>query len=241
MSDTDTTKLNLYQKLLKITEAVGTIEKTGRNSQQNYAFIEQAQIVAELRPQLAKWGVVIIPETVGRTVDRYTKTVPGYKPNDPPKEQATIHANVVSRYTVVNADNPDEKFTSEWDGGEALDTSDKATNKAITASYKTYVMKLFNISDKEDADSESPEVPAQRSNEPRYEAVEEPEPATKLQKAQITSWLRSKGVEDKDIVKTLYDDFGIVGDLTRDEGNRILTEIKALKEAEKAQGDGEAA
>ncbi len=144
-------KLNLYQKLLKITEEVGKIEKTGKNQMQGYSFIEQAQVVAELRPQLAKWGVFIIPETVSRNIERFENK----------KGTITVHANVTSRYTVVNVDNPEDRFTSEWDAGEAMDTSDKATNKATTASHKYFLMKLFNISDKEDADAESPEITAQ--------------------------------------------------------------------------------
>lgn len=144
--------LNLYQKLLKITEEVGKIEKTGKNAMQGYSFIEQARVVAELRPQLAKWGVFIIPETVSRRIERFENK----------KGTISVHANVGSRYTVVNADKPEERFISEWDAGEAIDTSDKATNKAATASHKYFLMKLFNISDKDDADSESPEAPGRK-------------------------------------------------------------------------------
>lgn len=140
--------LNLYQKLLAITEEIGKIEKTGKNSMQGYSFIEQAKIVAELRPLLKKHGVFIIPESVSRTIERFENK----------KGTITVHSNVKSRYTVVNADNPEERFVSEWDGGEALDTSDKATNKATTASHKYYLMKLFNISDKEDGDADSPSL-----------------------------------------------------------------------------------
>lgn len=146
--------LNLYQKLLKITEEIGKIEKTGKNSMQGYAFIEQANVVAELRPQLSKYGVFIIPETISRTVERFENK----------KGTITVHSNVKSRYTVINADNPEEKFVSEWDAGEALDTSDKATNKATTASHKYYLMKLFNISDKDDADKDSPKLSGTRQH-----------------------------------------------------------------------------
>lgn len=213
MSDTDTSKLNLYQKLLKITEAVGTIEKTGRNTSQGYGFIEQGMIVAELRPQLAKYGVVIMPETVSRTVKRYTTIKPGYNPNEPPKEQASFHANVVSRYTVVNADNPSEKFSCEWDGGEALDTSDKATNKAVTASHKTYLMKLFNISDKEDADSESPVVPPAAQPQAERPVAKTAEPVVRLasdvQKAQVKSFAHALGITDENLAHELHDKYGV--------------------------------
>lgn len=143
-------KLNLYQKILKITTEVGMIEKTGKNQQQGYGFIEHAEVVASIRPQLEKYGVIIMPETVGRTIERCEVT----RSNG--KQGIDIHVTVISRYTVINADNPDERFVCEWDGGEAIDSSDKATNKATTASHKTYLMKLFNMSDKEDADNDSP-------------------------------------------------------------------------------------
>lgn len=146
-------KLNLYQKLIKMTEEIGKIEKTGRNQMQNYSFIEQAQVVAELRPQIAKYGVLIVPETLERTVERFEVTRSNGKPG------VDVHVNVKSRYTIINADNPEERIVCEWDGGEAIDSSDKATNKATTASHKNFLMKLFNISDKEDGDNDSPTVP----------------------------------------------------------------------------------
>lgn len=140
---------NLYQKLLSITEEIGKIGKTGRNTTQGYSFIEQAQVVAEVRVQLAKHGVMIIPETVGRTLTQVTSS----------KGTPMTQASVVSRYTLVNADDPTDRMVCEWDAGEALDTSDKATNKAVTASDKYFKMKLFNISDKDDPDQDSPETP----------------------------------------------------------------------------------
>lgn len=140
---------NLYQKLLAITEEIGKITKTGRNTTQGYNFIEQAQVVAEVRVQLAKHGVMIIPETTDRRMTTFTNA----------KGTTMIHANVTSRYTLVNADNPEDRMICDWDAGEALDTSDKATNKATTASHKYFLMKLFNISDKDDPDSESPVAP----------------------------------------------------------------------------------
>jgi hypothetical protein len=139
--------MNLYQKLLKITEEIGTVEKSGRNQQQGYAFIEQAQVVAAVRVALAKYGVMILPEATIRTLDKFQNQ----------KGTTFVWARVSSRYTIVNADDPEERMVLEWDGGEAMDTSDKATNKAITASQKYFLMKLFNISDREDPDLQSHE------------------------------------------------------------------------------------
>lgn len=153
-------ELNLYQRLLAITDEIGKIEKTGRNSMQNYAFIEQARVLAELRPLLKKHGVVILPETPGRSIERYEVVRGNGKPG------VDVHVTVSSRYTVLNADKPDEKFTAEWDAGEALDSSDKASNKAVTASHKTYLMKLFNISDQDDPDASHIDAPSRGQQAP---------------------------------------------------------------------------
>lgn len=179
---------NLYQKLLDITEEIGKIEKTGKNSQLPYDFIEQSKIVSTLRPLLNKHGVMIMPETVSRTVERFTT----------PKGGEAVHANVVSRYTVVNADDPQERMVCEWDGGEAIDYSDKATNKATTASSKTFLMKLFNISDKDESDNDSPTVP---SGQPTGGVVPttQSSPATAKQKAFIYK-LYKEAMPDGDVV-----------------------------------------
>jgi hypothetical protein len=145
-------ELNLYQKLLKITESIGKIEKDGRGDGLPYRFIEQSMVVAKLRPLLAEYGVMIMPETTSKAVEK-VETTDKYG-----KLKIQYSSVVAMRFTVVNADKPEEKIVCEWDAGEALDSSDKATNKAVTAANKTFLMKLFNISEKEDPDSKRPGI-----------------------------------------------------------------------------------
>jgi hypothetical protein len=151
-------KKNLYQRILAVMDEVGTIEKTGTNTTQNYKFIEQGVVVASLRPLLVKHGIVILPETNSNTLDRYTTEKTDKYGT---KQTTTVHANISSKYHLINADDPNDSKTVDW-AGEALDYSDKATNKAMTASNKTFLMKLFNISDKEDPDQETIEAPKQK-------------------------------------------------------------------------------
>src|ERR1039458_3483776 len=129
------TKKNLYQRLLEITADVGKIEKTGTNTMQNYKFIEQGVVVSEVRVALAKHGVMIIPEITERTLDRYEVTRSNGKPG------VDFHAQIKSRFTLVNVDDPQDRTICEWDAGEAIDSSDKASNKAGTASHKYFLMK----------------------------------------------------------------------------------------------------
>jgi hypothetical protein len=152
--------------------------------------------VAEVRVQLAKHGLMIIPETVDRHIDRYTTMKPGYKQGDPPKEQASFHATVKSRYTLVNVEDPNDRMVCEWDAGEALDTSDKATNKATTASHKYFLMKLFNISDKDDPDADSHEAPVKEPS--RESAKAEPATLTADQVTELLGLAKLKGHTTKE-------------------------------------------
>lgn len=227
MSEADTTKLNLYQKLAKITGDIGAIKKGGRNNEQKFDFIEYAAVAGELRGLFAKYNVLVVPYMQKST--RQTRT-----PVQSKYGAQGEHVLIDFTFVVYNADDPKEKFSVTWTG-EATDYGDKATNKAATSALKYYLMRQFNISEKgEDPDADSPKVtdkPVAQSQEPST-----PEAATKLQKGQITAYLRSQGIEDTEIVNVLRDDFKVQGELTRDEANRVLTEIKELKDAAKDDG-----
>jgi hypothetical protein len=134
---------NIHQRILAITQELGAIEKTGQADPRmgGYEFIEHAQIMGRLRTLLVRHGVTIVPsmhvtgrETVSREGGRAAHRVTG---------DLTL--------TVINADRPEDRFTIEWPG-EALDTQDKATQKAGTSAEKYALMKLFKISDREDPD-----------------------------------------------------------------------------------------
>lgn len=181
----ETKKLNLYQKLLEITKEIGKVEKSGTVAgQYGYKFIEQAVLVAEVRVQLAKYGVMIISETVGRTLNSVQSA----------QGKAMTQVTVVSRYTLINADDPADRIICDWDAGEALDTSDKATNKATTASHKYFLMKLFNISDRNDPDGETPEAPDAVTSGKKYLANPNA-PLTDPQKSLLFVELRKKDIE----------------------------------------------
>lgn len=144
---------NLYQKLALIMGAMDKVEKTGKNAAQGYAFVEQAVVVAKLRPLLAEHGVIIIPGVVSNTLEATAYTDSYGKP------KTNVRSDMVTEWTLINADKPDERIVTQW-ASEANDTSDKATNKALTAAQKTFYMKLFNVSDKDDPDADHVETPA---------------------------------------------------------------------------------
>lgn len=131
--------LNVHQRVLKITEDMNAIEKSGRNEMQKYSFIEQAAVVAELRPRMARWGVIVVQSVTKHEIIKKDKG-----------SKVLVHYN----FDVINADNPADRFICPW-VGEGDDTLDKGTNKAATAAEKYFLMKLFKISDKNDPDAEA--------------------------------------------------------------------------------------
>lgn len=137
-----TTPLNLYQKLAAITGEIGEIKKGGRNREQGFDFIEYAAVAGKLRTLFAKYGVVVIP--------RMAQTKNQHRENITSKAGKAGQSVLVDMtFTVVNADDPNDKFTVPWTG-EAVDYGDKATNKAATSALKYFLMRQFNVSEKGD-------------------------------------------------------------------------------------------
>ncbi len=126
------------------------IAKTRKNEQQGYRFRGIDEVLNALSPLLAKHGLVILPRVVERSVS----------------ERATKTGGVLF-YVVVEVE---FDFVSAADGsahtvrtlGEAMDSADKATNKAMSAAYKYAAFLTFCIplegTPSEDADTTTHDV-----------------------------------------------------------------------------------
>lgn len=121
------------------------IAKDSQNKQQGFAFRGIDAVYNALSPALVKNGLVILPRITERTItERTTKT------------------GGVLFYVVVKAE---FDFVATEDGskhtveiyGEAMDSGDKATNKAMSIAYKYAAFQAFCIPTEEtaiDADAE---------------------------------------------------------------------------------------
>ena len=151
--------MNVYQAICAVAKEMAAegISKDRKNLQQNYAFRGIDDVYNALAPRLAAHGLVILPRMIGRTVT----------------ERETAKGGVLF-YVVVEAE---FDFVSASDGtrhtiktyGEAMDSGDKATNKAMSAAYKYAAMQTFCIPTEgdNDADLHTHEVaPRRRSQGP---------------------------------------------------------------------------
>ena len=137
--------MNVYQAICAVAKEMASegISKGRKNQQQGYAFRGIDDVYNALAPKLSSHGLVILPRMVSRSVT----------------ERETNKGGVLF-YVVVEAE---FDFVSASDGtrhtiktyGEAMDSGDKATNKAMSAAYKYACMQAFCIPTEGDNDADA--------------------------------------------------------------------------------------
>ena len=128
------------------------ISKDRNNAQQGYKFRGIDDCLNALAPLMASHGLVIIPECLDRTVtERETRN-----------GGSLFYVTVRVKYRFYATE--DASTVDAYVFGEAMDSADKATNKAMSAAYKYAVIQTFCIPTEgdNDADATTHEVKAQK-------------------------------------------------------------------------------
>ena len=140
----------------KIAAVQGELAKVGiaknRRNQQGsgYNFRGIDDVYSALSPLLASHGLVIVPRVTTREVIERTSKNGG----------ALFYVTVHAEFDFISAD--DGSIHTAATFGEAMDSGDKATNKAMSAAYKYAAFMTFAIPTEgdNDADAHTPEVAA---------------------------------------------------------------------------------
>lgn len=143
----DKNTLSLASKLAAIGKEIGAVDKSGRNTQQNYAYIEYGVVAGRIRELFDKYHIIIIPNVDNVIQDEITNKYgnKGY------------HYILNMTFTLINGDDVEDQEIASW-AGEASDYGDKGINKAETSGTKYFLMRLFNISEKgDDNDGNTPD------------------------------------------------------------------------------------
>ena len=126
------------------------VAKGQRNSQQNYAFRGIDDIYNALAPKLAHHGLVIAPRMVGRQVVERQGRNGG----------ALFYVTVEAEFDFISAEDGSTHTVRTF--GEAMDSGDKATNKAMTSAYKYAAFQTFCIpTEAQDSELNTYEVASQ--------------------------------------------------------------------------------
>ena len=122
------------------------IAKNQQNSHQGYKFRGIDDVLNTLAPIIAEHGVLIIPNVLSKDVKTINTARGG------------VASHVILEVGFVLYDQEGDSICHTA-YGEAIDTSDKAVNKAMTAAYKYFLFQAFciPIEGLEDADIHQPE------------------------------------------------------------------------------------
>ena len=119
------------------------ITKARKNQAQNYNFRGIDDVYNALSPLLAKHGLCILPRIIARTCDeRQTKS-----------GGAMFYVTVEAEFDFVAASDGSTHVVRTF--GEAMDSADKATNKAMSAAYKYAAFQAFAIPTEGDNDADA--------------------------------------------------------------------------------------
>ncbi|ELY2519532.1 ERF family protein [Cronobacter sakazakii] len=179
----------VYQAISAVAKEMAAtgISKDRTNTQQNFKFRGIDQVYNALAPALVNHGLLILPRITDRTVT-----------------ERTTPKGTVLFYVVVKAE---FDFVSTKDGsvhtvvtyGEAMDSGDKATNKAMSIAYKYAAFQAFCIPTEEtaiDADAEVHHIQSADADTilaefTQYAGTEND--AKKLQEQYASTWTRLNG------------------------------------------------
>ena len=145
-SVTSNPKALLALKIVKLMGAVGYVKKTGRNTQQNYTYITEADLADKFRAALIANNLALIPSMLMRRDHPITSK----------QGNTGTFTQVDMKYRLIDGDTGyEEEFCM---GGDGMDYGDKALYKAITGAKKYAMKELAVISTGDD-----PEVDEQKS------------------------------------------------------------------------------
>jgi len=130
---------SLIAKLAEACDAVGGVEKKGRNDFQKYNYVKAADVAKAIRHELFQRGVVVIPHEKEFLETGRIKTNSG-------GEMREFRLTV--DYTLYDSDS-DEKITVQA-FGVAMDSGDKALYKCKTGATKYFLRAIGLIPDEKD-------------------------------------------------------------------------------------------
>lgn len=210
----------IYRSIAGVIADVGAVGKDKENKQQGFKFRSIDDVYNALHPALAKNKVVIVPNILSREV------------NELQTARGTVMHHVICtiKFTFFAEDGSSIESTLV---GEALDTGDKATNKAMAIAYKYACFQVFCIptSDMADPDAESVNGLRTAGNPPQTQQTENT-PAADMRTSRINGEMLRRlqgelartGVQEVQINNTFK--VGKISDLTVEQYNKAMRRLQ---------------
>ena len=129
--------MNIYEKINAIMEAVESLQKDGKVAfgSTKYNYLSEAKTTAEMRKQLIKHKLVLLPILAEET------------------KEGSVTKGMYT-YRLLNAEKPEE-YIDLMAGGQGHDSADKGSGKASSYAYKYLMWRTFAIPSNDDPDQVS--------------------------------------------------------------------------------------
>jgi hypothetical protein len=137
--------MKVYQAIAAVMADIAKegIAKDRKNEQQGYRFRGIDDVYNAMSPILAEHKLVILPRVMSRSVtERQNRN-----------GNALFYVTVEVEFDLIHAEDGSKHTIKTF--GEAMDSADKATNKAMSAAYKYAAMQAFCIPTEGDNDADS--------------------------------------------------------------------------------------
>lgn len=150
-----TPDLHVYKGIHQVMAAFSEqgIGKNSKNESQGFKFRGIDDVLNRLSKHLVEANLVIIPQVLSRDVHERTNA----------RGNALFYVTLNVAYTIKSAIDGSETVVVTV--GEAMDSGDKATNKALSIAYKYMAFQLFAIPIDEDPDKETHHVKPNKAQE----------------------------------------------------------------------------
>lgn len=210
----------IFEAIKKIKLQIGHIGKGRRNLQQGYSFRGIDDLYNYLHEPMSENGVFSVPKVLSEH-----------------REERPTKAGGVMIYTVLKVRYrfyaTDGSFFDAVTVGEASDSGDKASNKAMSAAHKYALIQVFDIPTNEDNDTEnnSPEFKEKKSDaskpnqKPPVKREPEDKGPTPISDAQTRKIMAiTKGVPETDILAFTLNRFkkSALKELTMKEASQLI-------------------
>ncbi len=156
--------MKVYQAINKVQAELSVlgITKDRRNNQgAGYNFRGIDDVYNSIAPLLSKHGLCILPRVLSREcVERISKS-----------GGALFYTTVDVEFDFVSSEDGSKHVVKTF--GEAMDSGDKGTNKAMSAAYKYACFQAFSIptESNEDTEAQTHEVKQTITNERLFNAI----------------------------------------------------------------------
>lgn len=162
------------------------IAKNSRNTQgSGYNFRGIDAVYNALSPLMAEHGLIIMPRVIERdVVERQSK-----------QGGALFYTVLTVEYDFISAEDGSKHTVRAY--GEAMDSGDKSTNKAMSAAYKYAAFQAFCIpTEAQDADAETHEVSVKTVTDEQVATLEDLIEANGRDKAKLLQFFKVASLSD---------------------------------------------